>query len=67
MNEEFEDTMVQVNVYVKRSGAVVYTQPAHRPEVPDRIARLLAVAALDSAKHAIQEDGLRRALFEELE
>ena len=61
MNEEFEETMVKVTVYVKRSGAVVYTVPQHSAEVPDRIARLLAVAALDSAKHAIQVDGLRRA------
>lgn len=56
-----DDKMVQVLVQVHRDGTVSYCVK-HKDEVPDRIARLMASGALDAAKHAIQADGLRRAL-----
>ena len=57
-----DDIMVKVLVRVHRDGTVDYCTARKLDEVPDRMGRLLATAALGAAKHAIQEEGLRNAL-----
>ena len=60
-----DEVMIRVLVRVHRDGGVSFNMVANTEEVPDRIGRLLASSALDAAKHAIQEDGLRRAQEED--